>query len=643
MTLPAKKKLKIINFADFTGGVNLNDPVIGLSDNQVADMLNIIVTRRGFKRWPGCEGLTAQGAVDDVLKGLFHHSTISSAQYLYELHGGKLYSINKGTGVLSSALYDLTGGGEGYGCSSHGTFFLTNGVSMVKAEAGVAYQVGIAAPTGVTAVAVTSGGSLADGTYKLYASYARRSGGIDLLYSKGQEIADVVVSGGGGSGKITISSFSNSGDAQVGNKVIWMTDTGGSTYYLWDSTGDNTTTTWDITAATPLTTAITYSAYAANNDLPEQFTYVLAFNNRLFGIKDNKLYYSQKGATVYDLEKWPAKNVNTYPYKLTMLFVCGGHLCLNTEQNGVMYQPFGDVAVKYEHRETKTSYKYVRTVDEWGGNKIGLTSDRVGVFRGESMTFEPFDYGYNIRPVLQSVWGGSTYEPCGVVYRRENRIEYQLSVVNSDINETNSNRTYVLNLSRVFIYDNDRFKFPWEIVGRGYDKVCVDAGNVIYYGQSYAGASTVYQELLTHTTEVGLYNDSGAYVSTAVSMEMFIKSRTIIEDMFTKQIIESARAMFRIFEASSLLLTIEDDPGRKIGQETEAYSYGESLWDVFLWADDSGGDTWSSENIRQYEFKGSLGMFGYSWSVVFSQTADDIDFELVQLDVLVTLETGKGI
>jgi len=638
MTLPAKKKLKVTNFSDFTGGVNINDPTIGLSDNQLSDMINVIITKRGFKRWPGCEGLTAQDAIDDVINGLFHHSIIAGTQYLYELHGGEVFSINKGTGALGSALYDLTGAGEGYGCSSHGTFFLTNATSVIKIESATAYQVGITAPTGVTAAAVTSGGSLADGTYKLYASYARRVGGLDVLYSKGQAIADVVMSGGGGSGKITISNFANSGDAQVGNKVIWMTDTDGATYYLWSSTGDNTTTTWDITSATAENTSITYSAYAANNDLPVAFTFMLAFDKRLFGIKDNKLYYSQKGATVYDLEKWPANNVNVYPYKLTGLFVCGGHLCLNTEQNGVLYQPYGDVAVKYEHRETKTSYKYMRTVDEWGGNKIGLTSDRVGVFRGETMKFDPHDYGYNIRPVLQRVWGGTTYEPCGVVYRRENRIEYQLSVTDTNVNETNANRTYVLNLSRVFIYDNDRFKFPWEIVGRGYDKVCVDADNTIHFGQSYTGSSTIYKELLTNSTEKGLYKDAGSYVASATNMEMFIKTRTIIEDMFTKHIAESIRAMFKMFSASTLLVTIEDDPGRKIGQETEAYAYGESLWDVFQW-----GDNWTTESIRQYEFKGDLGIFGYSWSLKFSQTADDIDFELVQFDVLTTLETGKGI
>jgi hypothetical protein len=641
MSLPASKKLKITAFSDLTSGVNINDPAMSLSEKQCSDVLNIMLKKRGFVRWPGCTELTAQDAVDDVIRGLFHHSIIAGTQYLYLLFGGEVFSVNKSTGALGSALYDLTGDGEGWGCSSHGTFFLANGTSVIKTESATAYQVGITAPTGVTATGATSGGSLPDGTYKLYASYARRVGGSDVLYSKGQSIADVVISGGGGSGKVTIASFANSADAQVGNKVIWMTGAGGSTYYLWSSTGDNTTTTWDITSATAESTSITYSAYAANNDLPGAFTFLFAFDNRLWGIIDNNLYYSQKGATVYDLEKWPANNVIVYPYKLTGMFACGGHLCLNTEQSGVIIQPKGNVGVEYEHYETRTSFKYLRTIADWGGNKIGVTKDRIGVFRGDTLKFEPYDYGYNIRPVLERVWSGSVlYEPCGIVYRRENRIEYQLSLIDTDVNETNANRTYVLNLSRTFFYDVDKYKTPWEIVGRGYDKVCVDADNTIFYGQSYSGSSTIYKELSTNSTEKGLYNDNGDYVDTATNMTAYFKSRTVTAGhMFAKFIIENIRAMFKVAHVSSILVTIEDDPGKLISQETDASAYGQTLWDEFLW--DVG--YWSAESIRQYEYKGDRGVFGYSWSFKFTQTADDIDMEVLEFSVLTTIETGRGI
>lgn len=645
MSLAASKKDDVISFADLTEGVNINDHAISLNPNQLSDSLNVILLKRGFKRHPGAVNVTAKGACTDYFRGMYHHSNLSGTNFLYEVHGGKVYSVNKTTGALTE-LYNMTGQGEIWASSSNGKLFMCNGTAVIKIEGATAYRVGIAAPSGVTATGSTSGGSLADGVYKLYASYARRVSSTDVLYSKGQAISDVTISGGGGAGKITIAGFSNSSDTQVGNKVIWMTTADGSTYYLYDSTGDNTTLTWDITSATPDNTAITYDAYAMNNDLPGAFTFLFIMDKRVFGVIDNIIYYSMKGATEYDLERFPTKNNITYPYKITGLFACGGHLCINTAENGVIIQPNADVTAKFEHIEQFTSFKYMRTVAEWSGNKIGMTSDRIGVFRSDTLKFEPFDYGFNIKKVLQRVWvkDDSNHIPCGQVYRRDNRNEYQLSLMDTDVNETNNNRTYILNLSRTIFQNIDNYKTPWEIVGRGYNYSAVDSSNTLFMAQSFNGSSTIYKELSTHSTEVGLYKDAGTYLDTATDMSMHITTRVISKNMFTKMIIENLRVLFKSSKISNILVTIEDDPAKLITQNTEAYSYGQTLWDAFNWAaTNETTPVWSAENLMQYEFKGDLGVFGYSWSLKFSQTADDIDFMVAEIDVKVTSETGRGI
>jgi hypothetical protein len=639
MSLPAGKKLKIIQFADITGGLNINDPALAIKESECADILNAIILSKGWKRWPGCENLTAKGACTNYLRGLMNHSDISGNQYLYVAFGQKLYSISKSTGDLTE-LYTFTGDGECVGTSAHGTFFIANGTDVVKVEGTAAYRVGIVAPAGVTATGSNTGGSLPNGVYQIYASYARRVSSADVLYSKGQLIESVTISGGN-VGKITIADFANSADAQVGNKIIWMTLAGGTDWYLYKSTGNNTTTTFEITSATAENSALLYSAEAAYNDLPGAFDYILAFDNRLWGTIGNILYYSQKGATVYNLEEWPANNNISYPYHITGLFGSGTHLCLNTYENGVIVQPNADVSAKFEHYEQKTSFKYMNTVADWNGNKIGLTFDRVGVFSGSSFTFEPWDYGYNIRPALSKIWTNTeaNFSPCGLINRRDNRNEYLLSFQDTTINETNNNRTYVLNLSRTMFQDIDNYRTPWEVVGRGFNYACVDASGQMFMGQSFNGSSTVYKELTTNSTEKGIYGDDGVYKDTAANMAITVLSKSFSENMFTKTILENIRAMFKTVEVSTILLSIVDDPNREITQQTDQAAIGQELWDVMLWDTDK----WSSEGFIQYEFKGKDGINGYAWNFKFSQEADDITMQILQFDVLLTLETGHGI
>lgn len=626
-----------------SGGVNVTDPAVSLRPNEVRDCLNARLLLRGFERWPGAENLPAHGVVTDFFRGEFHHSEVDGTDHLFTVFGGKLYEINKSTGAKTE-LYDMTGSGEAWGGSHFGTFFCANGSSVVKVEGSTAYQVGITPPTGVTAAGATSGGSLADGTYKLYAAYARRVSGVNVLYSTGQSIADVVISGGGGNGKITISNFANSGDGQVGNKVIFMTDAGGSTYYQYHQTEDNTTTTFDIVDASNKQTAITYTAYSQPSARPGNFTFLFAHNNRLWGIIGNVLYYSMKATptNTYNLERFRPLDYIKYPYQLTGIFAVGKHLCLNTAENGVIVQPLADVTAPYEHLEQRQSFKYMRTVGDWRGGKIGVTNDRVGFFDPTTMQFEEWDYGKNIRPALTQIWANATsdFQPCGITYRRADRIEYQLSFRDTRVGSYNNNRTYALNLSRTTFLDAENFKAPWEIVGRGFNYVCVDGDNTLFMAQSRDSAGTVYKEDSTSTTEVGIYDDDGSYISTAQNMRMWVTTRTVLKNLFTKQVIDNIRGLYRIAAPITVGVYIADDSSKSVTQEISLADAAmeESLWGTMVW-----GDNWAGEDEQMDEIKIYDGVHGYTWYLKLSQTGDDSDCVVTQLDVLLKNATGRGI
>jgi uncharacterized protein (UPF0333 family) len=530
----------------------------------------------------------------------------------------------------------MTGTGEVWGGSHWGKFFFTNGTKVVKIEGTTATQVGIAAPTTGSAAA-GAGAGLADGVYLVYVGYARKVSGLNVLYSQGKSLGSVTL--GGGNNQIAITSLANSADAQVNNKVVWMTDAGGTTLYFYGETDNNTSTSITITGTTAKNNALIYDTEAQNNGVPPAFEYLHVFDNRIWGSIGNKLYYSKKATVSYDLEKFPAINVIENPYQITGIFSMGQNLYLNTAQNGILVQPAANVGARYEHIEQKYSFRYMRTVGDWNGKKIGLTNYGVMVFNGE--VFEEWDYGYNIRPALNVIWSSSTAntQPCGFVYRRDNRIEYALSFCDTSLGIKNNNRTYVLNLSQTFFADNQNYRTPWEVVDRGFNYVAVDGSNVPYYGQSYDASSQIYKELTTHTYNVGIYDSAGDYQTNPVNMTSTVVFRTIIKDLFTKFIIENIGLMLQIVESATVIVAIADDPSKVITQQTDLTASGLSLWDTMTWD----GALWSVESQQRTLIKGSEGTFGYSYYVIFQQVADDPNMSVTQLDVLYTAETGRGI
>lgn len=640
MSKLADKKSVVYKFGDFSGGVNINDPAISIPANQCQDILNFQVLRQGLRRWPGALNVTALGDVTNYFRGQFRYTTTTGNDYLLSCFGGKVYSVNKSTGALT-LIYDLGGSGEMWGSEHFGSFFITNGSDSCKIEGTTGYRIGIAAPTAAS-VAPASGGSLPDGVYYVYVGYARQVSGLNVLYSKGYYAGSVTL--GTGNNKVAITGFTNSSDAQVNNKVVWMTDAGGATYYFYGETGDNTTTAITISNDTDKNNSIIYDTYAAYNDLIPTIDCLFAFDNRLWGIKDNILYYSQKSTNNYELEKFPVLNKIEYPYKLTGIFAIGENLYLNTLTNGIIKQPAGNVGVRFEHKEQRYSFKYMRTVVDWNGGKFGITNDGLMFFDGEK--FQEFDYGYNIKPALKKIYSesGENTQPCGIVVVRDNRVEYHLSFCDTALGTSNNNRTYVLNLSQTFFQDSQNYKTPWEILGRGFNYATVDTTGTLYMSQSHIDGSVIYKENSSNTTEIGIYDETGAYLSTAEEMFAYINSKVIITDLFTKSIIENVRALVQLGSVANIQVIIADDLSTILSQDTDISSYGGAIWDSFVWDATSPEQVrWVNEQESMTEIKGDQGMFGYSFYIKFSQTADDINFKYGEIDLLVTLETGRGI
>lgn len=636
MGLPQAKKYKIYSLNDFSGGLNTTDEPTAINENQVQSCLNAVFGKKGVSRWCGCEAVTAKDGINDFLRGLYNSSEISGTDHLLGMWGGSLYEIIPSTGAISSALITPTGSGEMWGGTHWGKFYGTNGTGSFKVESSTAYRIGIVPPTAGSSSAV-AGGTLPNGVYKVKIGYARKVSGLNVLYSQGYDLGDVTLTTGNNA--IRITGFSNSDDPQVNNKVVWLTLADGTLYYFFYETDDNISTTITITSDAQYENAITYDEFGSPSGLPPVMSFMGIFDNRIFGIKDDTLYYSLKATVSYDLERFPVLNKIQYPFALTGWFVLGKYLYLNTANDGVLIQAVDDLGSRFEHIEKTTSFKYMRSVVDWNGGKLGLTRDGLEFFDGEK--FIKFDYAYNIRTSIHEMYNSADddFMPCACVVSRNNRMEYHLSFRDTDVGIKNNNRTYVLNLSQTFYQDNLNFKTPWEVIDRGFNYCARSSGGVWYFGQSFKDSSTIYKETAIYTTQSGIYNGVGIYLSSPTNMELSFTGKIFYDSMFTKINIQEGALFFKISEKANISLIIADNPSSLVVHETGITAYAGSNWDEMRWDD----DVWAGPNLQRYLMKGKRGVFGYSWYFIFSQTADDPNLLIRTIDVLTILESGNGI
>lgn len=499
-----KKEINI-GIADVADGLNTVDPdsevgakYTGRGRNQVIDCLDIMLHTK--RQRPGSNGQS--GVFSQYCRGVGTYLKHDGTEYLLSVSGGKLYRHTTIDPPFTKAeLFNMTGDGEAWFADYRDICVVCNGTNVVKVEGTVAYQLGIDAPSGAS-VAAVAGGSLADGTYNVYAGYARKVSGSNVLYSRGESLGEVTLSGGDNTIRVTIP---DSSDGQVNNKVVWMTDAGGTTYYFYGETDNNTSASIDIADATDKNTALLYSAQAQRNyDVPA-FEYILFHNGYLYGSVENTLYRSLRAGSRYDLERFDTRSIGNnaeYPYEIQGIYALGQDVYLNTP-GGIIRVPGGDIDAEYD--EIPGYFKYPRTVQPWNGGLIGLTLQGLFFFDGTKML--PYDLAQDVKPQIQRIYDGysANFRPCAAIYRRDNRLEYHLSYKDNTVSTTHHNRRLVLNLDTVQFLQESRVAAAWELWSNGAAYMAVSNDNVWYCVQHTNTDGCMYKEHTSAKRDQNIY------------------------------------------------------------------------------------------------------------------------------------------
>ena len=531
-----QKKPAFLEFADVSGGVNSIENPVRIEQNQVQPTtIGCILKKSGFVKYPGAIGLSATDTFSDYLRMISIYRQYDTTETLVALSAGHLYFVSLLDGSLTDKYTMGTASNPGSSCESYGKMFVCNGSSVVKIEKNVVYPVGITPPAGVTAAA-SVGVGLPDGNYDVIVGYARRISGVDVLYSAGQTIGNVTL--GGGNNQITVSNFANSADAQVGNKVLWLESPGEVIHYYFYGTGNNTTTTFIVSGTGTKNVSNVYETFALDNGLPPSgATYMYAFANRLWLIKDNGIYYSNKAFSEYDLEIFAAANFILTPYKLTGIFSVETDLYFNTE-SGILQMVNADPSTVLYLTEPRWHFVEMNTVDRWNNGVIGLTNDGVRYFAGNK--FSNYDLSQNIKTLIDSaIAKTSNFPACGYVYRRPLRCEYHLMWQDSSVSASVNNRHAILNLdtalpasspSRIYSADaQSNYDFAWELqpVSGNFATVSRNT-NTAYIGQTHASASKIYSETESDDMLNYLYGIDGVLITIPTPYQLKFTSRFML-------------------------------------------------------------------------------------------------------------------
>jgi hypothetical protein len=612
-------KTTIVSFDNIKNGCNFTDDMNQLKPNQVQDCLDAVLSKKGPKRRPGTLGgdisLSTNG------RGLHVYTQLDGTETKLLVSNGFLYSTPTDIGSKTQ-LFNLTGTGKAYFSDYLDKCWITNGTSMVKVENNVAYQIGIDPPSGVAAAAA-AGGTLTDGTYTVYACYARSVGGSNVLYSVGENLGTVTL--GSGNNTIAISSFANSTDPQVGNKVIFLTEPtalGGATYF-YHETGDNTTTSFNITSTANKDTTEVYGTVAEENTIPGTFDYIFAFNKSIYGSIDNVLYKSIKDtANVYNLERFVSSSV--IPFQILGIFSVGIHLYLNT-RGGIIVLPYGDINAEWDHLTTDYFYD-INTVEELPQRGvIGLTYQSIRIFNGEK--FLSHDIGEDIKPKLDKVYDGTAYDPFGLVVRGIDRLEYHFSYCNEDQSTASNNERLVLNVDRIQTLPNNEVLAPWELWSCGANYMAISRDQTIYNLQDHATTPIMYKFDKNNTIDEGIYLRDGTLGTSESLIDLSVVYGATMKSLYTYIHWGIGRVMAQLAFSMQIKVYIREGTNPSASQDLE-YST-QAKWGTAVW----GTDTWGSESFTHRPIKIPEDIQGYIMYVEIKQTANDPNFHVLSLEL----------
>ncbi len=616
--MPIKKPV-MQDFSNISGGINTAAPAIAVGKNQIVGGLNAILKEQGFRRSPGYVGLKSTAEFAAYLRGLHVYERVAGTEILLGISGGKIYSVNVTTGAVTE-LANPTGTGEAWFATAFDKCFIANGTKLYKLEGTSGYQVGITAPTGATVEAV-AGGTLPDGAYNVYVSYARKMSGVNVLYSIGQSLGDVTLGTGSNTIRVTCA---DSADAQVNNKVVWVREVGGSIWYYYGESGDNTTEIINISSNAAKNSGLLYSVEAAPNALPGAMQGVCFFDNRLFGFVNNVYYWSDKGLSSYDLEIWRTASSGTLPYNILSMFSLGNNLYFNTA-GGILCLPDGDVNARYLVKDQRWHYRFPRTLDYWGGSVIGVTNNGIRTFDGEK--FSTFDLGKDIKPEIDKLYSGysSNFPPCGKVVSRSTRTEYHLSFRDTNISSTICNRHLVLNLSSMAIYDENKYKVPWEEWEGGCSYIVSLKDNTLYYGQSLSDGGQIFKESTTSAADQYVYSKAGTFLTALTNKRIMVQSRDYMANVSAVVVWKTALLVAQLASSARLQLYIRDRLDaytvKNIGVDPSA-EFDSAVFDSSYFATEN--PVKKSVPLK-HRIAGSV----VFW--IFDQTADDPNLNVVVL------------
>lgn len=627
----ATKKQTALDFSNISSGINTTDPAISIGKHQVQKSLNAIIKQQGWERAPGFVGLKSTEMFTTEIYGLHVAEKLDGTEILLVVSGQKLYSVNTSTGATTE-IYDFGGTGEAWFVDALDKTFVCNGSDTCKVESStVAFKAGIDAPSGNSAAAL-AGGSLDAGTWNVEISYARKVSGIIVLYSKGESLGDVVLSGGNLSIRVT---FANSSDAQVNNKVVWLREPSGAIWFFYHETDDNTTTAVDITSNSNKNPNILFTETASDNKVIGAADFLLFFDNRIFYSIDNKLLWTLKGTNVFNLEQNRAAGNGIFPFTIKGIFRVGDHLYLNTP-GGMIRQPYGDVNSRYQIVDDRWWYRFPRTVQTWGGNLIGLTNDGIRTFDGQR--FSDFDFSKDIKPEIDKLYLGvsSTFNPAGKVVFRKTRTEYHLSHRDLDVNATLNNRHFILNLDSIQIFQKDQYKVPWEEWEGGVSHFAISDNNTIFYAQSKSAKGHVFKENGSKSSDLEMYDKDGAFLTVATNKIVEVWSRMVLSDARSVVTWNQAQILAQLASDATLELIL-DDKTDAYTTKTVATSGGVSLFGTARF----GEDTFSSEKPQLSTVPIRRTVTGKIVYIKFYQTADDLNFKILMTQIFGMLKKTR--
>lgn len=632
----APKELTL-DFSKYSFGLNTKENQFVIKSGQA---FNGSINARfnsggGFGRAPGFFGLSETPLFTTYCKCLEYYSRTDGTQKLMGLSGGRLYEI-AGSGTKTER-YNIGGLGEGYGCSAYDKYFIANGSGSCFVSNETGYQIGITPPTACT-VAAAAGGTLPDGVYTIYVSYAINNS----LYSQGFLCSTVTL--GSGNNSIAFSSFANSSNARVSNKVVWMigpSDSG--TVYFYYQTNDNTSVTFTISSASTKDTSKLYRTLALPSKTPPAMSGLYFHDDRLFGWKDNVLHASMKAVSVYDLERWPDIQY-TFPYYILSLFNIGTDLYINTNQ-GILVLPDGDMTARYWQKTKRLYYKYVRTVsklDDTTGNEkespvIGWTNDGARIFDGNGFSI---DLSKDIKPDIQQAMNdaSSVFQPCGFVCRSKDRSEYRISYRDTRINATHNNRQMVLNLDTLTIQNNTEYLAAWEMWEIGFSHVAISQENTITMAQSLNGNSQVMYETFGSVANKWVYGDSG-YISTLTPKKICVISKCELLDLAGRFDCEQIRTLTQLAHEAKITIYIGDEFSISDSRNITPSGGDIALFDEALF--DEATFTTEQPTIGVGKLKQNLK--GASCYIVFEQTADDPSMNVIMINLYINYQQGRMI